>query len=145
MTSSWLYFDTSAYIKLFVKESGSEKARKSAKGHNLLSSAVISVECCSALARRKREGDVPEETFQKVLKEIKEGFHALEVMSVNEDILRRAEAVVLHSASRTMDAVHIASALVFQETTDIELVFVTSDARQSEAAGQSGLTVLFIE
>jgi predicted nucleic acid-binding protein len=145
MTSSWSYFDTSAYIKLFIKEAGSDKARKRAKASRVLSSAIVSVECFSALARRKREGELPEEIFQKTLKDIKDGFRSLEIISSNDAVLKYAENISLRFSARAMDAIHIASAHIFQESTDIEVSFITSDKKQRDAAAQSGLRVVYIE
>ncbi len=145
MTKPWTYFDTSSYLKLIVKESGSEKARKKARESRVLSSAVLPVECFSALSRRKREGKMGENDFQKIVTEIREGLLSLEIVGANDDVLKKAEDVTLHSTARAMDAIHIASALVFQEGTGIEPSFVTSDKKQSNAAAEMGLKVFFIE
>jgi len=145
MTSFWSYFDTSAYIKLFIKEAGSDKARKKARECRVLSSAIIAVESYSALARRRREGELPEDAFQKALKEIKEGIKSVEIIAVTDEVLKRAQDITLRSPARTMDALHISSALLFQESTDIELTFITSDKKQGGAAAQAGLRVVFIE
>lgn len=145
MTRQWAYFDTSTYLKLIIKEGGSEKARKKARESRVLSSAILSVECFSALSRRKREGGLAESDFQKIVKEIKESLLSLEIIGVRDDVLKKAEDVTLRSTARAMDAIHIASALAFQEGAGIEPSFVTSDKKQSEAAAQVGLRVFFIE
>jgi predicted nucleic acid-binding protein len=145
MTSSWSYIDTSAYLQLFIKGSGSDKARKIARDCRLLSSTIIVVECFSALARKKREGELPEEVFRKALKAVKGGFRSLEIVNINDAVLKRTKDIALHSSYRSLDALHISSALLFQESTDIELTFITSDKIQRDAATNSGLRVVFIE
>ncbi len=86
-----------------------------------------------------------ENDFQKIVTEIREGLLSLEIVGANDDVLKKAEDVTLHSTARAMDAIHIASALVFQEGTGIEPSFVTSDKKQSNAAAEMGLKVFFIE
>jgi uncharacterized protein len=49
-------------------------------------------------------------------------------------VLRRDEQVIRQTATRTLDAVHIASALFFQDTAGLDLSFLTADRRQRESA-----------
>lgn len=144
MDKPWAYLDTSTYLKLYIKESGSEKALKAAKGNHIFSSAVLSVECLSALARRRQAGDVDEKDFKKILKNIKDGLLFVETLRVTDDILRMAEDITLRSVARAMDAIHISSALLFQNSTDIKITFVTSDKKQYDAALHEGLKTVFV-
>ncbi|MBI5194152.1 MAG: hypothetical protein HZA08_12045 [Nitrospirae bacterium] len=57
---------------------------------------------------------------------------------------KKTEEIVLLSATRTLDAIHIASALLFQELTGVNLTFVTSDKRQEESAKKEGLKTIFV-
>ncbi len=145
MEKPWGYFDTSAFLKLYVKERGSSKALKTAKRHHLLSSSVLSLECRSALARRRRDGDMDEREFGKILKNLAAGLASVETVRITDEVLKRAEEVTLRSTARTLDAIHIASALLFRDTTGIDLAFVTSDKKQCEAALHEGLKTLFVE
>ena len=144
MDKPWAYFDTSTYLKLYVKESGSDKALKAAKANHLLSSAVLSVEALSALARRRQSGDVDEKDFKIILKNIRDGFDSVETIRVTDDVLGMAEEITMRSVARAMDAIHIASALLFRNGAGIELTFVTSDKKQHEAALHEGLKTLFV-
>jgi predicted nucleic acid-binding protein len=144
MDKSWAYFDTSTYLKLYIKESGSDKAMKTAKASHLLSSAVLSVECLSALARRRQAGDMDAKDFNKVLKNVKAGLDSVETIRVTDDVLGMAEEVTVRSVARAMDAIHISSALIFRNGTGIEPTFVTSDKKQYDAAIHEGLKTLFV-
>lgn len=68
----------------------------------------------------------------------------LEIVRLTDDVLRRTEEILLHSSARTLDAIHIASALLFQESTGIALTFITSDKRQAEFTNDKGLKTVFI-
>lgn len=145
MTKQWMYFDTSAFLKLTIEENGSETARKKARTSHVLSSGILPVECFTAVSRRKREGSIREVDFQQIIKAIRESLLSPEIIGISDDVLKKAEDVALLSTARAIDAIHIASALMFQERTGVETSFVTSDKKQSYAAAQVGLNVIFID
>ncbi|MEI6703576.1 MAG: hypothetical protein WCL71_08580, partial [Deltaproteobacteria bacterium] len=58
--------------------------------------------------------------------------------------IHRAERIVLETNSATLDALHIASALVFSELSGEIISFLTADKRQAESAEQLGLKVIRI-
>lgn len=142
--SKWLYIDTSTYLKLFLKEKGSEKARKLTKENSLLSSAIITSECFSAISRRKNSREIDGRTFDKLINRIKHNLPYVEIIKLTDAVLRETEEILLRSTARTLDAIHLASALLFQELTGIKLTFVTSDKKQEESAEHEGLKTLFV-
>ncbi|MEK7845519.1 MAG: type II toxin-antitoxin system VapC family toxin [Nitrospinota bacterium] len=142
--SKWIYIDTSTYLKLFLKEKGSDKARKLAKKNSLLSSAIITSECFSAISRRKHSGEIDDKTFDKLINRTKNNLPYVEIIKLTDAVLRETEEILLRSTARTLDAIHIASALLFQELTGINLTFVTSDKKQEESAKHEGLKTLFV-
>ena len=68
----------------------------------------------------------------------------IEIVRLTDDVLRRTEEILLRAKVRTLDAVHIASALLFQESTGIDLIFVTSDKRQAEFTNDKGMKTVFV-
>jgi len=144
MEKPWVYLDTSAFLKLYIKEKGSERVRKLAKENHILSSSMLMVESLSALARRRQAGDIEETGFDHVLKRLKEGVLAVETVRVTEDVLDLAGEITLRSMARTMDAVHIASAGLFQDGTGIKTAFITADKKQHDAALSEGLKSVYI-
>jgi predicted nucleic acid-binding protein len=67
----------------------------------------------------------------------------MEIIKVTDEVIEEAEAIVLKSTARPLDAIHIASAILFQNEIKIELPFFTSDRKQLEAALSQGLTAIF--
>jgi len=134
MKSSWVYCDTSAFLKLYVKENGSEEARKIARKNRLLSSAILLTECYSALSRKKEIGEIKEDVFTDLAERLRNDSGRLEVITLNEEVLQRAEDIALHFNVRALDALHIASALIFQENSGLGLSFLTSDKKQANTA-----------
>lgn len=143
MKGKWLYLDTSTFLKLYVKEKDSERARNLVKQSFILSSAILPVESFSALSRKKQNGDISNKIFDKLAGRIKSDLAAIEIIMPGDDVLKRTENVVLNSTARTLDAIHIASALVFEDMSGIRLTFVTSDRKQHKIAVSQGLDTVF--
>jgi predicted nucleic acid-binding protein len=144
MEKPWVYMDTSAYLKLFISERGSEDALVQARRSKLLSSAILPVECVSALSRRHRLGEIEDAVLETLLKTIKKHILSVEIIRITDEILNKAEDVCLRSEARAMDAIHIASALVFQESAGINVGFITSDTKQAESVRITGMKTLLI-
>jgi len=144
MKLPWIYIDTSTYLKSLLKEKGSDKARKLLKGKSLLSSAILTSESFSAFSRRKQGKEMDEKTFDKLVNRVKKDLPYIEIIKLTDDVLKKTEEVALRSTARTLDTIHIVSALLFQELTGIELTFITSDKKQEEVAKDVGLKTLFV-
>lgn len=137
------YFDTSTYLKLYVSESGSASARSYAQKNRIVSSAILALECFSALSRKKKERELSARVFDTLRRQLKNDTAHMEIINVTDEVLEGAEAIVLKSTARPLDAIHIASAILFQNEIKIELPFFTSDRKQLEAALSQGLTAVF--
>ena len=131
-------------MKLFLKEKGSDKAKKLVKENSLLSSAILTSESFSALSRRKQGKEIDDKMFDRLVNRIKKDLPYIEIVKLTDDVLQKTEEVILRSTARTLDAIHIASALLFQELTEIELKFITSDKKQEEVARHEGLKTVFV-
>ncbi|MBM2835570.1 MAG: hypothetical protein HW406_2731 [Candidatus Brocadiaceae bacterium] len=144
MNPPWIYIDTSAYLKIFLKEKGSDKVRRLVKENSLLASAILKSECFSAFSRRRQGKEINDKTFDRLVNRVNKDLPYIEIVRLTDDVLRRTEEILLHSTVRTLNAVHIASALLFQESTGIDLTFVTSDKKQAEFTNDKGLKTVFV-
>ncbi len=141
----WAYFDTSAVVKLYVEEPGSEHVHTLSARNRPLSSVILSVEVVSALARRQRSGDLSGEARNAALGNFRKDLPSFDLVELTADIRQRAEAALLSYSLRTLDAIHIASALFMREALSLTgLPFITSDRRQQEGAVLAGLDVFMI-
>ena len=113
--------------------------------HSLLTSAITPVEIASALVRRKRAGDLSEEDFLTTLRRVQNERVRWELVEAGEPVLTRAEEIVRGTVPvRTLDAIHVASLIAFQNSAAIQLPFVTADERQRAAGARAGLDVIWI-
>ena len=142
MAVSRAYFDTSALVKRYVREEGSVRVRALLRGKGVLSAAIITVELASALSRRRSEGDLSAQDFAAIVSRIREDRAYWHLIELSPLVLTRAEALVQSSILRTLDAIHVAAALVFEEVSGASLPFVTGDSRQAEATRAFGFEVI---
>ena len=135
-----IYLDSSALAKLYVPEPESDSLDTFLRGRrDLLISELAITEVLSAVARRRREGMITAhqalEIRDAVLADADSGsFHRLDMSPVvhreAERLLFQIESVAL----RTIDALHVAAALLGSAT-----YVVTFDARMRAAALHAGL------
>jgi predicted nucleic acid-binding protein len=142
--ASYAYFDTSTWLKLYIQEKGSAEARGLARQYQGLSSAVLLLECFSALSRKWISREIDGRKLNRLVKAIQTDVRSLEMIQVNAPVLDKAQEIVLQTLARPLDAVHIASALIFQEMAGVKVLFITSDHRQSDVAVHVGLSSKFV-
>ena len=123
------YVDSSALVKLIVRESESDALRRylSSAGP-LTSSILVTVEVSRAVARVAPDAGA---TVTSV-------FEGLNVLAFDARIAARAAALD-PAGLRTLDAIHLATAL---ELRDELTAFVSYDDRLSTAAREMGLPVV---
>lgn len=135
-----IYLDSSALIKLFVSEEGSGALNLAILGaQDVIIPDLTLTEMASALGRLMREGRVTlavARIFHQEAEKLSASYRRLEL---TPPIHRRAERLLLTSVKiplRTLDALHIATAL------DADVATVVSyDTRLREAAQSQGLFV----
>ena len=144
MARPWAYFDTSVAVKRYVEEDGAREARVVLGRHRLLSSAILPVEALAALGRRREAREVSEADFESILGRLEHDRVHWELVDATRAVLRRAELLAGEQGLRALDALHVASALEFETSTELHVPFVTADRRQREGAERAGLNVVWI-
>ena len=142
MASPWGYFDTSVIVKRYLGEADSSWGVALLGRHRILSSAIAPLEAVSALHKRQEMGDLTRRDLTAAFARMQRDRAYWALVKVSSEVLERAEGLIRRGGVRTLDAIHIASALSFHEESGIQLVFVTADLRQGEAARLAGLRVV---
>jgi predicted nucleic acid-binding protein len=135
-----VYADTSALVKLFVTEEGSEATRAllcqaSAMGTGLLARAELG----AALARGARRGLLSEANALEARRRLEGVWPTWVRIGVDEALVARAEVLAWEYALRGYDALHLASALAWQERIQHPVALLTFDRELWEAARRAGL------
>ncbi len=145
MPPVWGYFDTSVLVKRYINESGSLQARALLRRHDFVSSSIINLELLSAFSRRRRSGEMSESHFKTLLSRVHNDRPRWELIEIGPTVLHGAEQLVQGTvAVRTLDAIHIASLMMFKTTAAVEIPFITADTRQRDVAIQVGLSVVWV-
>ena len=138
----WAYFDTSALVKRYLDEAGRRDVLRLLRRRDCVTSTVLPVELRSALRRRVAEGTLRAEAVPKILKRVATDRAYWTFVEVAGDVLTAAEALVATHPLRTLDAIHVASAQLFATRIGtLDLIFVSADKRQTDAAAAIGLAV----
>ena len=113
--------------------------------HDCVTSVVLPVELRGALRRRVSEGALDAERLSEILKRVATDRAYWTLVEVASDVLAAAQTLVAAHPIRTLDAIHIASAQLFAaRVTTSELIFVSADTRQTEAAAAVGMMIRHI-
>ena len=134
-----VYLDSSVVLRPLLAQPGQLKSWGTWTA--AYSSEILGVECRRAIDRLRLEGLYDDVHVAQ----------AMEQLSQIERTIRRIRLSrsVIHEASKTMptivktlDAIHLASAILIRERQAIELRFATHDAQQAIAARALGFTTL---
>ena len=135
-----VYADTSALVKLFVTEEGSEATRAllcqaSVMGTGLLARAELG----AALARGARRGLLSEANALEARRRLEGVWPTWVRIGVDENLVSRAEALAWEYNLRGYDALHLASALAWKERVQHPVALLTFDRELWEASQRAGL------
>lgn len=135
-----IYWDTSAYVKVFVCETDSGAARELLRASKSnLSSKLLVPELYSAVHKARRSGNATGRELEDILARIDEGLKSITLCSIDDEILQRAVGLVSRHAIRSGDSIHLATGLlVREESMKQKVVFVTADAELARAAKREG-------
>lgn len=133
------YLDSSVLLRVILRQPGALKEWKTIDAG--VASALAEVECLRTLDRFRllaRIGDSEIASRRETVYRLLDG---MEVVEVNQTVLSRA-AQPFPTSLGTLDAIHLATALLWQERTGKSLVMATHDATLATAARAFGFQVL---
>jgi predicted nucleic acid-binding protein len=141
-----IYLDTSALIKRFVTEVGSETVNDLVKGTAPVVTAKIAfAEVHAGLKRKHREGLLPDRDYTLSVRQFEDDWESYIRVDLRDETLRLARDLIRRHPLRGFDAIHLASALTFKSAVREDLTFGAADVRLLRAAKSEGLTSLNVE
>ena len=136
-----LYLDTSALLKLYVREEGRNFVAEAVEvAERVAASTVAYAEARAGLARRWREGDFTEDEYQGSVSDLDQDWRTYDRLAVSNLVAFRAGELAERHASRGFDSIHLASALRLSERFE-DLQFLAFDNRLNDAAREAHLSV----
>lgn len=106
-----------------------------------VASPLVEVECLRSVDRFRLERGLSDEEILPRREEIYRFTSSMDVVELDRAVLSRASQP-LSSILRTLDAIHLASALIWQEQSDTDLVMATHDLALAAAARAHGMRVV---
>lgn len=137
-----LYADTSALVKKYIQESGSEQVIVFFERFSFIGTTVLTqVELAAALAKASRSGWVGEAGVSQAWQDFLSHWPAYTRLPITTRVIERAASLAWRYGLRAYDSLHLASAQVWQELAGGEIVFACFDKNLSKAAASEGLQV----
>ncbi len=135
-----LYLETSDLVKLYVRESDSDKIFKLVTEAEAVATSIIAyVEARAALARKYREQGIAEAEYKLVKRDLDSDWERMFVIKLTDALVKSAADLAEKWGLRGFDALHLSSALELRRSVRLPVVFSSSDARLSESAKREGL------
>ena len=141
-----VYFDSSALIKRYVLETGSDLVDRIVARHKPQGTTRLTyVEVHAAFARRKRERLLSAADYNKIVREFETDFEAFGRIEVRAEIVNSAKDLSIQHGLKTLDSIHLASALRFGKQIGKPIMFVSADQQLLKAAHTAGLRIIDAE
>ena len=139
------YYDTSALIKQYLQEAGSNLVLEFLRsGEKVYTASLTYAETHAAFSRRTREGRLTRETTRRLARRFDKDWDSYDIVVLSEDVLRLARQMLYRHPLRSADAIHLASALLLARTSPTaRWSFVCADGRLCDAAKAEGFEPIF--
>jgi hypothetical protein len=132
-----VYLDTSAYLCVLLGEKGWERVAGDLADAELLSSVLLVLEAQRHLVRLARDGTLTTAACRACLTRVEHDVDRFVLRDLTLDLCRSGVLPVV-STPRSLDLVHLRTALWFHSTDRLDR-FITMDESQADAARELGL------
>jgi predicted nucleic acid-binding protein len=134
------FLDTSALIKLYIAEEGSERLARRVEGQSIAVSDLAFAEVHATLARRLRESLLTIAEYQLTTRRFAVDWQGLIRVSVSPTVLQLVPNLCQRHPLRSADSLHLASALMLHKEA-LSVTMVACDQRLLAAASEEKLPI----
>jgi len=134
-----VYLDSSVVLRPLFVQPG--KLRSWGAWTAAYSSELLSIECRRAIDRLRLEGIYDDNQMAITNQRLADIERTITRVRINRLIVREASRT-MPTVVKTLDAIHLASAVVLRERRSLDLSFATHDGQQATAARALGFTTL---
>jgi uncharacterized protein len=135
---SCCFLDSTAFVKLFVQEEGTEaiiKLMEATEDNRKLISAGTPLEVYAALKRRERDGGITHEDSEAARNILRVEAARMVQQPLNPAVLEASRQLLDRHELRSSEALQLGAAVVAREMFQgMEIVFVSADQRLLQAA-----------
>lgn len=140
-----IYFDTSALVKRYAQEKGTQAVTGLLSTGELITTSILTYpEIKAAFAKKLRLREITKKSYRKSIENFEKdwGIPIYSVMGFTSEIAYLAGALIERSGLKAVDGVHLASGIMAKEHFGLSFVFVSSDDQLNKAAVAEGLDVI---
>ena len=138
-----LYFDTSALIKRYIEENGSDYIAELIAGGAVVATGLTTrAEMAAGINRLFRMNSITQEHRSIALRDFRSDWHHYERIVISEELVARADSLTGEFSLRGYDAIHLACGLTWQDALELPVTVVTYDMQLKDAAKRAGLLIL---
>ena len=137
-----LYLDTSALVKLYVRERGSVQVRAQVNKADAIATSVVAyAEARAAFARLRRERPASGKRHRERVGQLDRDWDRYALVELTAAVVRSAGELAEQHSLRGFDAIHLASALWLKSAHTGDLAFAAFDRTLTAGAKAAGLTI----
>ena len=140
------YFDTSALLKLYIDEQGTEEVLSIVEDPIPNDMAIVGLtvlECRSAIRRRERSGEISKSHADQAIDRIEnDALSRYFVQPLTEAVLDEARRLLDLRPLKALDALQLAGCLSIRTSVAPPLTFVCADTRLCDAARLEGVDTI---
>jgi predicted nucleic acid-binding protein len=141
-----IYLDSSALVKRYVAESGSDAMDRLLADHPYAATSRLAYpEILSALNRKQRAREFSTRILGELVKAFESDWGRLFILEFDDELLPIIRKTVHRYAIRGADAVHLSSAMWLRSVLKEDVVFACADARLLDAARSERLVAFHPE
>jgi len=130
-----VFFDSSAFVKRYVSEAGTEAVLAWCdRASEIGLSGIALPEIVSAFCRLRREGKINDTQYHQLKSLLLADIEDAAICDLTPEVLAQSIASLESNVLRGMDAIHVGSAIALKVD-----VFISADQRQRDAAIRAGL------
>lgn len=136
-----IYWDSSALIKKYLKEDGSNAVLQLLSTDPILATSQLTyAEVHATFARKLREKEISLKTYQGTCSLFEADWEAMAIVRIEDKLLPKIRSLLAKHPLRSADSVHLASALYVSEYSHYNaLPFACADKKLLQAAINEGL------
>ena len=130
-----VYLDTSTVLRKLLRQP--KPLAIWARWDLAYTSELLHVEACRVIDRLRLEGALDDHGVADAREQLSQIEGAIATVALSRPVLQRA-ALPMATAVKTLDAIHLATAMLLREQRGVELSFATHDPQQARAARALG-------
>jgi predicted nucleic acid-binding protein len=138
-----IYLDSSALVKRYVEEQGTDFVKSVLAGNGLITTSKLTYpEILSALMRKVRTGEIERKTFNGIVDVFDKDWDHVLVLDFHKDLLQIVRILIEKHPLKAADAIHLSSALWLRHSSKADVTFIASDSNLLKAARAEKLQVM---